>query len=167
MKKEQNNSYVKDQMTHALLELMMKYPFEEITITEIVKNATVGRASFYRNFISKEDILKQYLLRLIQEWGIEFEKSGDPNYFVESLFGHYLKYRKVYQLLYKQGLSYLVLNTIKIVCGPKPEQDNIEAYFSAWFACGLFGWIDEWITRGMKESPAEMSRLIAQAERRS
>ena len=60
MKKEQNNSFVKEQITHALLSLMKHHPFEDITITEIVKNALVSRASFYRNFINKEDILKLY-----------------------------------------------------------------------------------------------------------
>ncbi|MTN17322.1 TetR/AcrR family transcriptional regulator, partial [Turicibacter sanguinis] len=119
----------------------------------------VSRASFYRNFINKEDILKQHLVKLIQEWGTEFEQSKNPN-FVESLFGHYLKYAETYQLLYKCGLSYLVLDTIKSVCGPKPEQENIQAYTNAWLACGLFGWIDEWIIRGMQESPIEMARLV-------
>lgn len=32
---------------------------------------------------------------------------------MESLFGHYLKYGEVYQLIYNRGLSYLVLDTIK------------------------------------------------------
>ena len=159
MKKEQHNSFVKEQITHALLSLMKHHPFEDITITEIVKNALVSRASFYRNFINKEDILKQHLVKLIQEWGTEFEQSKNPN-FVESLFGHYLKYAETYQLLYKCGLSYLVLDTIKSVCGPKPEQENIQAYTNAWLACGLFGWIDEWIIRGMQESPIEMARLV-------
>lgn len=91
--------------------------------------------------------------------GTEFEQSKNPN-FVESLFGHYLKYAETYQLLYKCGLSYLVLDTIKSVCGPKPEQENIQAYTNAWLACGQFGWIDEWIIRGMQESPIEMARLV-------
>ena len=105
MKKEQNNSFVKERITHTLLNLMKKYSFEEITITEIVKHASVGRASFYRNFISKEDVLKQYLLKLIQGWIAEFEQSQNLN-LVESSFGHYLKYSETYQLLYKCGLSY-------------------------------------------------------------
>ena len=113
----------------------------------------------YDDFINKEDILKQHLVKLIQEWGTEFEQSKNPN-FVESLFGHYLKYAETYQLLYKCGLSYLVLDTIKSVCGPKPEQENIQAYTNAWLACGQFGWIDEWIIRGMQESPIEMARLV-------
>lgn len=164
MKAENNNSFVKESITHSLLKLMEYQTFEEITITDIVKEAMVGRASFYRNFAGKEDILKQYLLRLIKEWGKEFEKGEQPN-FVVSLFGHYKRYSELYILLYRSGLSYLVLDNIKAVCGPKPDQEDIPAYFSAWFAGALFGWIDEWITRGMKQDPEEMARLLAEVDR--
>ncbi|WP_025677238.1 TetR/AcrR family transcriptional regulator [Paenibacillus massiliensis] len=140
MKTENNSSYVKQSITKSLLELMEDRSFMEITITDIAKNALVGRASFYRNFSSKEDVLKQYLLRLIREWGTEFENSKSPN-IVVSLFGHYKKYSEFYLLLYREGLSYLVLDNIRSVCGPKPDQDDIPAYFSAWFAGALFGWI--------------------------
>ena len=58
MKKEENNTYVKKQITQALLKLMETHVFEEIKITNIVKEAMVGRASFYRNFTNKEDVIK-------------------------------------------------------------------------------------------------------------
>ena len=74
MKIEKNNSYVKKQITQALIKLMETNSFEEIKITDIVREAQVGRASFYRNFTNKEDILKQYLTQLIQEWGIKLNK---------------------------------------------------------------------------------------------
>ena len=159
MNNEKNNSYVKNQITQALIKLMKNNAFDEIKITSIVKEAQVGRASFYRNFSNKEDVLKQYLIRLIQEWGAEFEQSNNPNLLVESLFGHYSKYSEFYNLLYSSNLFHLVLDNIKSVCGPKPEQDSLQAYTSAWFAYGLFGWIIKWIARDMKESPKEMSEL--------
>ena len=71
----------------------------------------------------------------------------------------YKNYSEVYTLLYKSNLSHLVLDNIKAVCGPKTEQDNLQAYFNSWLAYGLFGWINEWIARGMKESPESMAKL--------
>ncbi|WP_155973496.1 TetR-like C-terminal domain-containing protein [Paenibacillus sp. Leaf72] len=111
-------------------------------------------------------MLKQYLLRLIKEWGTEYENSESPN-IVASLFGHYKKHKDSYLMLYRSGLSYLVLDNIKAVCGPKPDQEDLPAYFSDWFAGALFGWIDEWITRGMKQEPEEMARLLEEVDRRS
>ena len=48
--------------------------------------------------------------------------------------------------------------------GAKPEQENVQAYISSWIAYGLFGWIDEWMTRGMQESPKEMAKLVDEVE---
>lgn len=42
----------------ALVDLMAEKPFEKITVTELVLKSGVSRQSFYRNYESKEDILK-------------------------------------------------------------------------------------------------------------
>ena len=69
MEKEQNlNECVKESITVALLNLMRKKAFSEIKVTEIVKLAGVGRTSFYRNFESKEDVLKKHINRLYSEY---------------------------------------------------------------------------------------------------
>lgn len=165
-KKQETNIFIKECITTALLQMMKEKPFKNISITDLVKRAGVGRASFYRNFESKEDIIKKHLEVLIKEWGREFENSKNPN-FVESLLEHYYKHKDLFLLLYKCGLSYLILQNIKDVCGAKEEQENIPAYFSAWFAYGLFGFIDEWFNRGFNESPTEMAFLLAELDKRN
>ena len=166
MKLEQSNTYVKKQITQALLKLMETQMLIEIKITDIVKLAMVGRASFYRNFTSKEDVLKQYLIEILKESETRFKiESRESKDWVENLFSHYKYYSDIYNLLYRSDLSYLILDNIKAVCGPKTEQDNLPAYFSSWLAYGLFGWINEWIARGMKESPKEMAKLIKEANK--
>lgn len=58
MNNEQKNTYVKQQLTQALLELLQKKTLAEISVSELTERAGVGRVSFYRNFHTKEDILK-------------------------------------------------------------------------------------------------------------
>jgi AcrR family transcriptional regulator len=48
---------------------MEHYPFEDITITQLVQIAGVGRASFYRNFNSRKDVIQHYMMLLIKTWG--------------------------------------------------------------------------------------------------
>ena len=67
-------------------------------------------------------------------------------------------------LLHRQGLSHLTLQSIKAACGPRPDQRPIDAYRAAFFAYGLYGWIEEWFARGMQETPEEMAALLAQAQ---
>lgn len=48
---------VVDSLYKALIQLMNKKPYKEITISEIVKRAGVSRMAYYRNYNSKNDIL--------------------------------------------------------------------------------------------------------------
>lgn len=154
------NQIVRESLTEALFQLMERKAFEDISITELTRRAGVGRVSFYRNFDSKEDILVAYLDNRAKEWGAAFEQEEKPDV-VLSLFRHFAGLERPIKLLYRAGLSHLLLRNIQDCCGPKPMQPNKLAYWNAWLAGGLFGWVDEWVKRGMQESPEEMARLAA------
>lgn len=147
----------------AVLNLMKESNLSDISISQICDEAGVGRASFYRNFESKEDVISKCLKRLLENWSKEYALSGKDN-FVEALFEHYWKNRDICILLYRQGLAHLNLKSIVDACGPKPEQENIIAYTTAYLSYGLYGWIEEWFKRGMKETPQEMAELWAKAQ---
>ncbi|PPQ49283.1 TetR/AcrR family transcriptional regulator [Paenibacillus peoriae] len=161
MAKEHNN-FVKEQITTTLLKLLETNSLSELNISDITKAALVSRMSFYRNFSSKEDILKQHSVFLTKQWGEEFENT--PGYGIHNVFGslfeHFANNQDFYKLLYRENLSTLILDTILEISGPKPDMSNKEAYEKAFFAYGLYGWIDEWIARGMQESPEEINQLL-------
>lgn len=161
-KKQELNAFIKECITNALIKLMKTQPFEEIAITQLVKTAGVSRVSFYRNFRSKQDVLEKYLIVLIEEWGREFESRGDVEYFSESLLNHYYKYKDFYLLLYRQGLSNFIYETIRSACKIDESQNNIERYTKSLVAGSIFGWVDEWFRQGMKETPQEIIQLAAQ-----
>ena len=163
MSNEGRNLYVVEHITEAVLKLMKENDLADISISQICDEAGVGRASFYRNFESKEDVIGKYLKRLLENWSREYTLSGKEN-FVESLFEHYWKNRDICILLYRQGLAHLSLKSIVDACGPKPEQENIVAYTTAYLSYGLYGWIEEWFKRGMQETPKEMAQLWADAQ---
>ena len=62
---EARNAYVIEHITDALLKLLKEKPIQEISISEIVDTAGVGRTSFYRNYETKEDVVKKYIADLI------------------------------------------------------------------------------------------------------
>ncbi len=57
MSNEGRNAYVIEHINEALLGLARK-SLNEISISEICETAGVGRMSFYRNYESKEDVIK-------------------------------------------------------------------------------------------------------------
>lgn len=163
MSNEGRNLYVVEHITDAVLKLIHHKNLNEISISEICSEAGVGRASFYRNFEDKEDVIRRYLKKLLAEWAKK-QEGKDVFHFVESLFEHYYMHKELCIILYEQGLSHISLQSIKDVCGPKPEQPNIVAYTTAYLSYGLYGWIEEWFRRGMQENPKEMAILWEQAQ---
>lgn len=163
MSNQGRNQYVVTHITDALLELLKTKSLSDISIGELCDKAQVGRTSFYRNFESKEAVIARHLKILLDNWFADFIKSGSPN-LVEAIFTHYYNQKELCITLYRQGLAYLSLQSIKDACGAKPEQANFEAYTSAFFAHGLYGWLEEWFKRGMQETPQEMQRLWEAAQ---
>lgn len=160
---EGRNLYVVNQITDALLKLMKTHPIGEISISQICDAAQVGRASFYRNFESKEDVIRKHLKALSDDWA-QRNQGIDQSQMVESMFAHYGEHKELFILLYRQGLAYLSLQSIKDACGPKPEQPNIVAYTTAFLSYGIYGWIEEWFRRGFQETPKEMAELCLKAQ---
>ena len=56
----------------ALAFLIDKKAFSEITISELVKKAGIARSTFYRNYESKEDIIRSSIRKTLLEFDEQF-----------------------------------------------------------------------------------------------
>ena len=167
MNNEQKNTYVKKQITATLIDLLKKKSLSEISISELTDKAGIGRVSFYRNYQSKEDILKEESNRLIKEWGKLYESNPEsaPETLFPSLFDFYRDHREFYTTLYNAGMSSIMMETIVGTIQITPEMNNLEAYIKSFWAYGIYGWLLEWIKRGMPESGKELSFLFSMAHK--
>ena len=167
MNNQEKNTYVRQHILSALLELMNTQDFAVISIQALVDAAGVGRASFYRNYKSKEDVLRQEAERLMQAWGKEFEveEHTSPNELLISLLDFYKEHREFYLAIHAAGMSDIVLNTILKATIITPDLPNAIAYLKSSIAYMIYGWVIEWINRGMQESGTELARMIAEAQK--
>ncbi|MGG4146279.1 TetR/AcrR family transcriptional regulator [Paenibacillus algorifonticola] len=163
MNNEEKNTFVKEQITEATIQLLMKYELSHISISQITAKAQVSRNSFYRNYVDKEDILLKHIKNLISKWEADYQQiNNDSNAeLYGSLFKHLKENSDFYHLLKKRNLFYLFLNTYIELYGSKTEYDNMTAYVTSFIAYGTYGWIEEWIGRGMQESAETMSSLLS------
>ncbi|MDY2792352.1 MAG: TetR/AcrR family transcriptional regulator [Eubacteriales bacterium] len=130
MNNEQKNTWVKRQITAALLNLLKEKKLADISVSELTEMAGVGRVSFYRNYQTKEDILREESDRLIQEWGKLYEANPEsaPETLFPSLFDFYREHRDFYTTLYEAGMSTIMMDTIISTIQITPEMPNLEAY---------------------------------------
>lgn len=159
---ECRNMYVVEHLTDSLVTLLEEKPMSGISVSELCDAAGVGRTSFYRNFETKEDILKtkiEHLFHgLVSEW--EKEPTRPLDQLVYQVFSHLEANRGFYGLLHKRGLTYLLKDIILELCGFNTEQEVIPAYSSAYAAFFLYGWIEVWLRRGMRETAAELAGYL-------
>lgn len=162
---ESRNIYVIERLTGALLTLMEEKPISGISISELCAAAGVGRTSFYRNFETREDILRARVEKLLG--GLAAELKKDPalplDRLVYRVFSHLEGNRAFYGLVYRRGYAYLLKDALLDLCGFAPEREAVSAYASAYAAFFLYGWIETWFRRGMRETAAELASYLADA----
>lgn len=155
-KKEELHDFVLESITIALIQLLQSHTLKDITVSQLCRKAGVSRISFYRNFRSMEDILKQYLTKCLHTWWEDFSKLDRETFyktFLQELMNQYRAQKDFIDLLYKNKVSYIIKDHIFDMCDPNPQRDDFDSYTRAVVAGSLFGLVDEWIRRGMKNLP--------------
>ena len=161
---ESRNAYVVEHLTSSMLALLKEKPISEISISGLCGMAGVGRTSFYRNYEKKEDIIKAYIEYLFQDRVDRWKETPDlpVKEVVRIVFSHFEAYREFYTLLNERGLVYLLKDIILNLCGFNPEQEMPAAYSSAYVAFFLYGWIEVWFRRGMRDTTEELIAYLPQ-----
>ena len=161
---ESRNAYVVERLTSSMLALLEEKPIAEITISELCGMAGVGRTSFYRNYEDKEDIIRAYIRRLFQDRADKSKASPDLSVkeTVQIVFSHFEENRDLYSLLNKRGLVHLLKDIILELCGFDPEQELAAAYSSSYVVFFMYGWIEVWFRRGMRDTAEELIAHLPQ-----
>ena len=169
-KASMDNQRVKNQITEGLFSLLRKKSFSEITVTDIVKESNVARASYYRNFENKEQIIETAMDNLRDELMKDIEYDDDEHIFnqenVKIGFQKALTYcliRKADLLaLYHNGFGSLIQQTfnryIMEFAGNMPAT-SIERYKLYFISGAVTNVLIEWLNEGAKEPPKEIAEL--------
>lgn len=154
------NILVRQSICEALFRLLQDKAFEAIRITEITQLAGVGRVSFYRNFVSKEDVVVQYLKNETWQTFVSQMTAPTTHCIFLGIFHSINHVGDVVDLLYRKGLSHLFLAYIRDCCGATADLDNETVHKNSLIMGICFGALDEWIWRGRQETPEEMAVAV-------
>ena len=143
---------------------MAQKDFLNITINEITDKAGVNRSTYYRNFSSKEDIVKFYFSNIMQNYLDEYKTSKNHSFenYMLTLFKHFHKYKKELLLIYKNGLAYLTLNVLNYQFEKSRAEKNIsieEQYKLYFHTGGIYNFYILWFSHDMKETPEELTKI--------
>jgi len=175
MNQTQNPSALRSQkeITDALLKLMRKYPYCEISVKQIVLETGLERKTFYNNFTSKDDVLDSVINRAIMEYVQALSGSGKGP--LDVIFDFCEKNKKLLMLLHKNDLLYLLLLKLnKVIPEYSASLDmsnnpfakligDLEPDYIIAFNIGaVWNVIFKWVDRGMTDSADDIKATIAQ-----
>lgn len=156
----------------ALLILMQQKKFSEITILELAKKAGLDRKTFYRNFKTKEDVIRFYLDGTCQDYihNLKQESCLTTYSVAKAYFTTCKMHSDFIYLLDKNGLLPLLLITFdeylpmlhKMFENEQSKENPVyySEYALSFFTGGFWNISIKWIRNGSKETPAEMARIV-------
>lgn len=167
---ETQKRITKESVFTALIRLLDKRTFSEITITEIAKVAGVSRAAFYRNYITKEDIIIFYLRDLFQELLLKLQALENKNKLNRTTlcFSFFKEHSGFIEMLIKAELTHIFYEQFCIYVANffKNETDKFsrftlyEKYLPEYIASGLFRVLLEWVKGGTVESVDDITKFM-------
>lgn len=160
-------------LKEALISLMKKIPYSEISIQDITREAELARCTFYRHFDTKESLLlscckdqfEGLYLRLSKENIYTFHGTGFGyfDYWAEHL--EFLNLLKENNLLYFFSQNHaMFMYDVSMKLKPENVREDVSEYSvkSVYhFFCGMsamFGILLRWLDTGCKESPEELAQ---------
>jgi len=157
----------KEWIVNALLDLMDKKNFNQITITELSKNADLARRTFYRHFDTVDDVLDYHMKKLSKELATLFAEGIAQNKsfkeYVVIYFSYWEQHKDLLLLLKKNNLlSILLFNFMPSVKENLPDNysnDPTSDYLFYFIFGGICNLLIKWIGDGTKQSAWEMGEI--------
>lgn len=154
------NALVRTSLQTALLMLMKQKPYDKVSIVELCKKAGVSRTAFYGNYASKDEILREIVIRLNIEFvkciGSPFRKSTDIKWYV-NFFTAVKQRADVLRLIFDAGFQTKYLSLVNDIVLHDAGIPTDKKYQRLLWSGALENAINHWLYTGMKETPEELA----------
>ena len=158
----------REKIERAFIELLQTHELKEITVSDIIKNTSLNRSTFYANYVDIFDLadktrtnLENEFSNLFAEYDYFHERSG-----VDKMFRHIKENQIFYKTYFK--LCYDDKHLISVYDPKRAEQEHMDGnikYHIEFFRNGLNAIIKLWLANGCQESPDEMAQVLRQEYR--
>lgn len=171
----------KKSLKRALLSQLKYKPYNEITVTDLVKNAKVTRASFYNHYTTKDHLLDTLLLEKNQELIQAYKepilkhKPFTLNRLSASdvkLFNYIFDNADFYTTILNSDITLVAENQMfdsirKINIEVLRVKDRVikTDFIASYLSYAIVGLIKEWVREGYKYDPEFMSEQLLELMR--
>lgn len=174
----QNNrkvKYTKLVLKNSIVELLKHKPLSKITVKELCELSDINRGTFYTHYTDVYDLLDKISKAFIEDISAylstftedEHDSSYDYTDIVEKIFEYIFKNNALCSAILSDNASIDIENLILTVLKEDVMYLDVSAltskgttaYIYSYTAAGCAGLIKTWINNGLKETPAEMTKI--------
>ena len=163
------SEYTRWYIVQALFRLMHSDGYENVNVSDIARKAGVGRATFYRYFKRKEDVIKYYFERHTREFMFvrRYYPRCREDYIdvVKNVLTVFREQKEPFALIRKARLEYLYLDFLNdgfsaMFAREYPDEFSYAPYL---YAGMLFNVSMRWLDDGCAAPTDELARVIVDA----
>lgn len=162
-KKKEANQRVKDRLFSTMVEFAGQKDWSKLTVTELIQQSGVARASFYRNFKSVEDLISYGIEQLAQRYHAGKHPQADDFYSREAVlyqFQFYKEYADLVLAFHRAKLATTLLDVItdcEIDARGDMPVGSVSKYELYFYAGAFYNVLLCWLEGGAKETPGAMA----------
>ena len=161
-------------ITESLLLLMKKYPYAEITVKQILLETDISRKTFYRNFLSKDDVLNSFINTILQDYVDTIQQQQQKYSLLQTLddiFDFCGKNKEILFILRDNRLLYLLLEKLNVLMNEhnryisESQKNHLESqllteYIIYFNIGGVWNLIVRWIENDMRDSIIDIKKSV-------
>lgn len=146
----------------ALLELLQEKSYDKISLSEIALRAGVSRNAIYRNFESKDMILRKYTNGITHKFigVLKSTQINSYNDYLNLLIDHLYSHREIARILYKSELINILLEAFMQMKGAFNTDTAVKEYYENFRIGGVFFIYMTWIGNGCKENKEQLTHIM-------
>jgi len=162
-------------ITESLLLLMKKYPYAEITVKQILLETDISRKTFYRNFLSKDDVLNSFINAILQDYVNAIQKQQQKYSLLQTIdviFDFCEQNKEILFILRDNRLLYLLLEKLNVLILnehnryiSEAQENHLESqllteYIIYFNIGGLWNLIVRWIENNMRDDVIDIKKSV-------
>lgn len=162
-------------ITESLLLLMKKYPYAEITVKQILLETDISRKTFYRNFLSKDDVLNSFINTILQDYVNAIQQQQQKYSLLQTLdviFDFCEKNKEILFILRDNRLLYLLLEKLNVLIlnehnryisesQENPLESQLLTEYIIYFNIGgVWNLIVRWIENDMRDAVIDIKKSV-------
>ncbi len=160
------------QIEHALLDIMQRCLYRDITISEICRKAEISRQTFYRYFDSVDDVLYALVDHSVQNVKYSCVGMDDFKLELEKMFEFYYQNPALVNALKQNRMEWLMIcHTAKWNCKEDFDEKKISVQrkdlqrdiYNLYHSAGLLSLVLWFQEAGWIYTPKEMAAIVAES----